>query len=151
MDRSGVGCTVVVNRGGVLKRAYSNAPIAKMFGMTAEELQETPPLFALTPEEKARLADMHARGVATPSLETKLTRKDGTVVPVDVSMGTVPIEGGQAIVAFVHDSTARRDGGRPPRVEERFRTIAESCPDSITCTRRVATSTRTPWPCASSR
>lgn len=134
MDEASIGCTVVVSREGALRRAYSNAAAAAIMGMTVEELQETPPLLVLTAEEKARLSAMHENpSHRPPSLETKVTRKDGTVVPVEVSMGIVPIANGQAIVAFLRDISPRLAMEAALREsEERFRTISETCPDSIT-------------------
>ena len=62
MDSAGIGCTVVIDREGSLRRAYSNTPVARMLGMTVDELQQTPPLLALTPEERERLSQLVRRG-----------------------------------------------------------------------------------------
>jgi PAS domain S-box-containing protein len=134
MDESGIGVTVVVSSDGSLRRAYSNVPAAAIFGMTVEELQATPPMLQLTMEERARLNDIRQHpGKAPSSLETKATRKDGTVVPVEVSMGIVPTEQGQAIVAFLRDVSPRVAMQEALREsEELLRTLAETSPDSIT-------------------
>src|ERR1700682_4909747 len=107
MDSAGIGCTVVVNREGPLRRAYSNTLVARILGMTVEELQRTPPLLVLTPEERVRLSKMREGGGNPVSLETKVTRGDGSIVPVEVSMGIVPLDKGHAIVAFLRDLTPR--------------------------------------------
>jgi two-component system, NtrC family, sensor kinase len=136
MENASIGCTVVVDDEQGLRRVYGNATVAAMFGLTVDELQKTPPMLALANEERARLDAMRtAGGVAPSNLETKLARADGSVLPVEVSMGTVPLKQGQgrAIVAFLRDLTPRLTMEIALREsEERFRTIAESCPDSIT-------------------
>ncbi len=137
LESAGIGCTVVVDREGSLKRVYSNEPAAKMFGVTVDELNRTPPLLALTSEERARLGAMRANphGSEVPSVETKVKRADGSVLPVEAAMGTMPLRRGEgrAIVAFLRDLTPRIAMEAAIREsEERFRTIAESSPDSIT-------------------
>jgi PAS domain S-box-containing protein len=136
MESAGLGCTVVVNDGGELRREYSNTPAAKILGMTVEELQRTPPLAVTTKEETERLSKMRASGSGgSRNFETKVARADGSVVPVEVSMGSVPLGEGErsAIVAFLRDVTPRVAMENALREsEERLRTIAEACPDSIT-------------------
>ncbi len=138
MENASIGCTVLIDpgQGQSVRRAYSNAPAAAMFGMTVDELQKTPPILALAVEEQTRMGAIRAAGgVAPTSMETKLVRTDGSVLPIEVSMGVVPLaeNQGRAIVAFLRDLTPRLTMETALREsEERFRTIAESCPDSIT-------------------
>jgi two-component system NtrC family sensor kinase len=138
MENASIGCTVVVDpgHGQSVRREYANAPAAAMFGMTVDELQKTPPMLALAVEERTRMTAIRAAGgIAPVNMETKIVRADGSVLPIEVSMGIVPLAQGQgqAIVAFLRDLTPRLTMETALREsEERFRTIAESCPDSIT-------------------
>jgi PAS domain S-box-containing protein len=134
MDSAGIGCTVVTDRDGELRRAYSNLPFARMAGVTLDELARTPPFMMVAPDDRERVSKIRPTIDPYPSrLVTKLTRSDGSVVPVEVSLGRVPLESGQAVVAFLEDLTPRVEMEAALREsEERFRTIAESCPDSIT-------------------
>src|SRR5690348_16623081 len=98
MESAGLGCTVVLDDEAGLRRAYTNTQAAALFGMTPEQFQRTPPLLAVPPEERERLAAMRRDGGSgVPSLETKIARPDGTVLPVEVSMGTMPLERGRAV------------------------------------------------------
>jgi PAS domain S-box-containing protein len=135
MDSAGIGCTVIVDHEATLRRVYANGPAATMFGMTVDEFQKTPPLMPLTPDERARLSSLHVNGASPAVLETMIARPDGSSLPVEVAMGAVPLpnDQGRAIVAFLRDLTPRVTMQNALRQsEQRFRAIAEACPDSIT-------------------
>ncbi len=134
MDRAGLGCTVVLERDGVHSRVYANAALAKIYGRDLESTRALSPLGSLPVVEHERVEKLRALGPTVDEpFETVLLRADGTTVPVAVALGFTTLGGAPATVAFVRDvsqqaqiEAALRDS------EDRFRLLAEACPDSIT-------------------
>lgn len=137
LETAGVGCTVVSMSDNDIQRVYANEPAARIFGLDVAGLMELPPMLPLAPGERERLDEMREdtrdemRG--TRALETMIVRADGAHVPVEVGVAAVPLDQRKAAFAFLRDlsgkvamQSALRDS------EERFRSVAEVCPDSIT-------------------
>ncbi len=133
LEAAGVGCTVIVDRAGALERAYMNEPAARIFGRDARSMQDVPPMVRLTAAERDRLAEMHASGREPPTLQTSIVREDGASTPVEVGLATVPIGEVRGTFVFIRDVSAKAAVEAELRAsEERFRSLAEASPDSIT-------------------
>lgn len=118
---------------------FVNATCEKMFGYARAELT-TEPIEILVPEHR-RAAHVVARTgfarapVARPMGRGMLLsgrRKDGTELPIDVSLGTMPTSAGVAYVAVVRDATERSRADQKLRdAESRYRQLVELAPDGI--------------------
>jgi PAS domain S-box-containing protein len=65
-------------------------------------------------------------------IETKNVRKDGTLVPVEVSTSLLTWPEQPLVLAFVHDITERKEAVAKLREsEERFRSVAQTASDAI--------------------
>jgi PAS domain S-box-containing protein len=113
---------------------FVNASCESMFGYAREELHSMP-IETLVPEQR-RAAHVAAREgfarapVARPmGVGMVLTgrKKDGTEIPVDVSLGTLRAASGVHFIAVARDATARlRDEEELRRSEQRYRDLFES-------------------------
>jgi PAS domain S-box-containing protein len=94
---------------------------------------DMPPMKLLQPQERERLAKLREQGRQVRALETCIVRGDGSELPVDVWMGHADVDGGRAIGVVLRDRSQRVEIEAALREsEERFRSLAESCPDAIT-------------------
>lgn len=112
---------LVVDEGGVIVRA--NAACQTLLGFTPEEL-EGQSIEVLVPShvidhvsqrasfEGARASRPMGAGVALSA-----RRKDGSLVPVDVSLSPVHIEGRRYVVASVRDASEQRRLSAMPRLQ----------------------------------
>lgn len=137
LEAAGIGCTVVVDRGGTLERAYANEAAARIFGCDAASMQAIPPMLRLTDAERARLAAMRESGGLRDdgplTLETSVVREDGRAVPVEVGLMSVRIGEARAMLVFIRDVSEKATIESALREsEERFRSLAEASPDAIT-------------------
>src|SRR5438067_1319231 len=93
-----------------------NAAAERLFGYDRIELIGKP-LDELLPEGLREIharhrADYYARPVTRPmgtGLELSAQRKDGTVVPVEISLSPVHVEDGLRVAAIVRDVTDRKN------------------------------------------
>jgi PAS domain S-box-containing protein len=139
LESAGIGCTIVLDGPGGLERAYANEAIARIFGVDVATMRALPAMSALVPPEHARLSALReslgAQGQGPAFIETKIVRADGCSVPVEVGMSYAHLEGKRAAFVFMHDITAKATMESALREsEERFRRLAEACPDAIAVT-----------------
>ncbi|HZO12538.1 MAG TPA: ATP-binding protein [Polyangiaceae bacterium] len=129
LELAGLGCTVVIDRGGRLERVYANQTLANMFGVELAVAREMAPMDLLTPSERARLGglrtSLEAGKPGSLRLETFIPRADGTSLPIEVALAYVPLGDARVTFAFLRDTSAIHES------EERFRRVAEVSPDSI--------------------
>lgn len=115
---------------------FANPQLAQLLGYSQEELIGTVFTLYIHPEELPKLKDRYTRrmrGESVPSqYETKLVRKDGTPVDVNLNAGIIPYQNKPADMAFVRDITEREEKERALQESEaRFRRLAENAQDLI--------------------
>jgi PAS domain S-box-containing protein len=115
---------------------FLNAHFPEMLGYKREEMIGKPVWQFLPTDSLAILRDRYRRrqkGENVPShYETAAVRKDGTLVPIEVTMAVTTYEGKTASVAFVRDITERKRAEEASQEsEERYRSIVELAPDGI--------------------
>jgi PAS domain S-box-containing protein len=118
------------------EHAFVNESLARMLGMTREELATKGPLAILPPADAARVRERFALrrdGVdPPPRIELELLRADGTLLPVEVVNGITKLDGRPATIAFVTDITARRRAeAKQQEYDQRFRKLFEAVPEAI--------------------
>jgi len=101
---------VMVVQDGVYK--FVNEYMATMTGYTVRELIDKP-FMDLVPAEQRDLVSQRIRmrlagKEVSPSYETKIQGKDGTVKDVDISAGLIQYQGKPAIIKIVRDITERK-------------------------------------------
>lgn len=108
----GTAVTVIADRGHGFERVYLNGPAAALLGYTVDELVARPLLDSIAPEQRGlvtQLSEGFRTGKPVPAaLEFTALRKDGTTVPVEVSMGSFRIPDGIAYVMVVRDVGAHQ-------------------------------------------
>jgi diguanylate cyclase (GGDEF)-like protein/PAS domain S-box-containing protein len=116
--------------------AIVNAQAERMFGWRREELigrniaELIPSRFRGAHREhlKGYLRDAHARPMGS-ELELYARRKDGSELPVEISLGPLETDGGVLVSAAIRDISARKQAQAAIReAEERFRTAFEEAP-----------------------
>jgi PAS domain S-box-containing protein len=137
LESAGIGCTIVLDRGDRLERAYANEAICRIFGRDAQSMAELPPLVPLPPAERERLVALRAslkdQAKGALAFETAIVHASGASVPVEVGLAFVPLEDTRATIAFLRDVSANVAMAAQLRAsEQRFRSLAEASPDSIT-------------------
>lgn len=132
LDHAGIGVTVIVDKQGELERVFLNDAGAKALGYSLAEASEMPPLLAVAPEDRPRLAELHRTGEVPPQIEVAVIAKDGRRIPVEVSMAASAYRGHRATVAFLRDLGPRSKVEKALRESEaRFKQLAEAAPDVI--------------------
>ena len=116
-----------------------NAQTERLFGYTREELHGAP-LRVLVPEASRDQHDQHVetffrQPVARPmgsNVELEGRRRDGTVFPIEVSLGPVRTTRGVAVSAAVRDiSERRRLTAAAARMSQRLASAVESMDDAF--------------------
>ncbi|MCJ7577693.1 MAG: PAS domain-containing protein, partial [candidate division Zixibacteria bacterium] len=110
-----------------------NDQFCRMSDHSQEELIGRSPWDLVPPEISTRLKDWYKRRHMGESLPTHYeaagVRKDGTVVPLELSIVTMPWQGKIATVLYLRDITERKRAEEALREgEERFRGIIENAP-----------------------
>jgi PAS domain S-box-containing protein len=90
MEQSNIGISFVTFVDGVGKRMFFNNAAAAMMGYTEAELQAVPLIDSVAPSYRAEIKAMLARAAAgqpiPAMIETALAHRDGSEVPVEVSV-----------------------------------------------------------------
>jgi len=137
MDGAGIGMTITRDHGDHLERVYTNRAAAEVLGYPVEQVVKMPPMMPIAPDEMPKilaLRERFKRGEALPSMiDTVVIGKDGRRIPVEVGLAMTSFQGHPVTVAFVRDVTRRKDVESELREsEQRFRSLAEAAPDTIT-------------------
>jgi len=131
-----IGVTVTLVDAGAPRNVYVNDAAADIMGWPIEELFEGDPLSHIALQDRARALERLQRRTAgeqgQASYELDIIRKDGTLVPVELTATSATVEGRRAVVAFIVDLSARR-AAEQQRLhnEARFRELIESAPEAI--------------------
>lgn len=125
---------IVVVQDNLIK--FANPQLSQLLGYSIEEVIGTPYTNYIAPEELPLVKDRYTRRMrgesVPPRYETKLIRKDGTVVDVELNAGIAPYEGKPADLVFIRDITERKQAEKALKESEaRFRRLAENAQDLI--------------------
>ncbi len=136
LESAGLGCTVVLDRPDGVERVYANEAIARIFGVDVETMRAMPAMDVLPPGERARMVTLRdSLGPGRPGplfIETSIVRADGRAVPVEIGLGYGLVDGIRAAFVFMRDVTKKASLAAALREsEDRFRRVAEACPDAI--------------------
>lgn len=110
-----------------------NQRCAKLVGYQVEELLGQPVKMLMAVDQRERHQACHAhylanpkpRDMATGSLNQTAVRKDGTEIPVEVSLTPFDADEGPHVIASL------RDASRALRDERLFRMLLEATPDAV--------------------
>jgi PAS domain S-box-containing protein len=106
---------------------FVNAKIEEIFGYSRAELIGER-IGKLLPETEC----VEGQASVQPPAEATGRRKDGSAVPVEISLSTVPLNGGTAQIAFLSDVSARKEAEAARRkVEERLRHMLDNTSDFV--------------------
>lgn len=115
----------------------ANAAALELTGYTRGELLPrtiadlTPPDDRANLQERIRLLTRH-QGSATPR-DQRLVRKDGQVIPIEVTVGPQMLDGAQVFLGVIRDVTERSQAAAAlHQSETRFRTLVENAPLGVT-------------------
>jgi PAS domain S-box-containing protein len=114
--------------------AYLNDLALNRWGYTKEEAKSirVPDVDPIYQEEKFNEAFALAQKQNIPPFETLHKRKNGSIFPVEVSMGGLTLEGNPHMFAVARDITERKKiENEIKESEERFRTLAETLPQLV--------------------
>lgn len=106
---AGTGVVVLGDRSGEIERWYANDAMAAMLGYaTAAELQQVSPLETIAPEQRGLIAQLWTSFRAGQPIPTTLellsVHKDGGLVPLELSTGSLRLPGGgMAYVSVVRE------------------------------------------------
>ncbi|MDD4136875.1 MAG: PAS domain S-box protein [Methanoregula sp.] len=127
-----------------MRLTYISPSVQKVLGFLPDEALTVPPELAFTPASYRRLIESRAKGrreITGPSvtypnhlLELDMNRKDGSTVPVEISITLVWGEGGVpvGVVGVTRDITRRKEAERALREsEELYRVIVSASPEGI--------------------
>ncbi len=131
-----IGISVIQIDQPVARTLFMSDVGAEILGYPKDELLGMSPSDLLVPEERASRAEERARRLrgepAPRSFETVSKAKDGRLIPLEVSLSEITLEGHKAIVTFFFDITDRRRSLEAlGQSEARFRKMTESAPDAI--------------------
>ncbi len=114
--------------------AYLNDLALKRWGYTPEEALDirVPDVDPIYQEEKFRETFARAQKENIPTFESLHKRKDGTVYPVEISMGGVILEGKPHMFAVARDITERKLSEKALKDSEaRLQAIIDATPECI--------------------
>jgi diguanylate cyclase (GGDEF)-like protein/PAS domain S-box-containing protein len=120
-----------------LRLLFVNDALCKMSGYGAEEILHLPSYYALVPPEDAAAFEAQAgdrsaadlRDGARARYATRMARKDGQIIEVEVSVKPLPSLSGSCMIAVVRDvSHERRRERDASAVERKYRELVERLP-----------------------
>ena len=122
--------------GGKVEVVFSNQKVANLTGYSIEEIYQLNFLRAIRPEYLFRAIDRFRRRLAgedlPPRFEIEIIRKDGHIVPVELSGTWIEYEGERALLIFIHDISERKQAEEALKAsEERLKILFEYAPDAI--------------------
>jgi len=108
------GVVIVTDRDSGLERIYANERAAAIIGYTLDELVEIPVLETIVPEQRTlilQLRDSFRAGNPVPAaLEVSVLHRDGSHVPLELSIGHARLEGERVYVLMLRDFGTRQQG-----------------------------------------
>ncbi len=137
VGRAGEGIIIIQdNEQGEAAFVFVNDQFCQMSDYSQEELMGRSPWDFVPHEVSVRLKDWYKRRHTGESLpghyEAAGIRKDGAIVPLDLSIVTMPWQGNIATVLYLRDITERKKAEEALREsEEKHRTYVENAPDGI--------------------
>jgi PAS domain S-box-containing protein len=110
---AGTGVLVSADRGQGLERWWANEAAAAILGYSLAELTELPPLDAIAPDQRPRLAQLsasfHAGQPVPPALEVLGLRKDGSYISLELAVGHLRFADGVAYVMVIRNRASQRE------------------------------------------
>ena len=101
---------VVIIQDGILR--YANPTVSQMFGYSPQELSGKPFTQYVHPDDVNRVSDRYRRRMAgetlSPIYETRLRKKSGEYLPVELNAATFSFGGKPADVVFLRDIRERK-------------------------------------------
>ncbi len=130
---AGIGVVVTSFDGGKGRHLYVSDAAAKIFGRTTEEMLATPPTRHIAPQDQEWVQKAVTTGMPPRTVyELSVVRKDGTVVPIEVTSSRSTFEGRDAVFSFLVDTTSRRAAEEQrARNEAQFRALIEGAPEPV--------------------
>jgi PAS domain S-box-containing protein len=120
---------LVVGHDGLI--AFANGQAERLLGYDPDELLDRPVEVLVPLRERAahpRTREGYFRSPRTrpmgAGLELLAVKKDGTELPVEISLSPMQTGGGRVVIAAIRDVTERR------RSEKKFRDLLEAAPDA---------------------
>jgi PAS domain S-box-containing protein len=111
---------------------YSNRHLADLLGYSAGQLVGKPIADVVAAGETGRLASLLDDGATRPvSRELKLRRRDGSVMPGLVAVGSLMLDESPAVLLIVTDLTAQKHCEEVAAAEEFARSIVEQATDAV--------------------
>jgi PAS domain S-box-containing protein len=102
----GTGVTVVADRGNGIERLYANAAAAALLGYSLDELLDRPAIDTIAPDQHSLVMQLSAAFRAgqpvPPALEFTAVHKDGTQMPIELTIGGYRIPDGMAYVIVIN-------------------------------------------------
>jgi diguanylate cyclase (GGDEF)-like protein/PAS domain S-box-containing protein len=117
-----------------LQILFVNEAFCRMCGYTAPEILDLPSFFALVPpadvpELEVGRIQRTAGAAVSDRTATRLVRKDGEIIEIDVSAKPLPSLPGSSMIAVVRDVTQERRREREATAAERkYRNLVERLP-----------------------
>ncbi|MHA2239696.1 MAG: PAS domain-containing protein, partial [Candidatus Hodarchaeales archaeon] len=132
VERSKDGIVIVQD----ITIVFLNQQFASMLGYTVEELLHTSYFDIIHPESiKEIKARREARLAGKPGAsvyETKLLKKDGTTLDIELNVGIINYQSTDSFFVFVRDITKQKDSiKRIKESEEKYRLIIETAQEGI--------------------
>ena len=119
------------------KIVFVNSTAKKIFGATNEEaLVGRPAISIVHPDSQKlvteRIKALLEKGVPMPRAEEKFVRLDGTPIEVETAAAPTTYQGKRAVQVVVRDISERKRAEKALKEsEEKFKAIAEFCPNMI--------------------
>jgi PAS domain S-box-containing protein len=118
---------------------YINQRTVELLGYTLEEIQGMDPLDLLHPDQKEAISERHRQRLSGQPVETRFEtvfrRRDGTDLPVEVTLSRLEWDGSPAVMLLLRDTTEHREFEKVLRQSEAdFRALAERANDAISIT-----------------